>query len=96
MCVAVEDGPDSIADREMWCIGNGSGGGTRRGRLGSGREEAEACCFKSKGDDRGGRGINGGINTRDEFLTLEQSTCQASATNLHFLSLKSPSQQPVD
>lgn len=54
VCGAVEDGPDILTDREMRCIGNGSGGGTWRGRLGSGREEAEACCFKSKGDNKGG------------------------------------------
>lgn len=47
-----EDGLDIITDRERWWIGNGSGGGTRWGRLGSSREEDGACCFKSKGDNR--------------------------------------------
>lgn len=57
------------------------------GTLGVGWGGKRSLLFSIQGRQQGGWGINGGIDTRDDFLTLQQSTCRASFANSLSLSL---------
>ena len=71
----VMDRPRQRGRDAVGTVGVGQGGRRRR------------RPFEIQGRQQGGYAINGGIDTRDEFLTLQQSTRQASSTNSFSLSL---------